>query len=210
VAVINTQFMNLDENKSKKIIDAAMNEFIRSGYERASTNVIVKEAGISKGSLFNYFTNKKGLYLFLLDHSVSVIGQIYNETDWSERDIFKRMAAMGVTKFRIYKKHPAVFAFLKSTTRETSAEVKDELTGLQASVFKDGMEKSYKNIDFSKFREDMDIKKVMNIINWVIMGFAEQQLESVNSFDEVTAEHLSEWEIYFDILKRCFYKKEYI
>ena len=59
MAVINTQFMNLDENKSKKIIDAAMNEFIRSGYERASTNVIVKEAGISKGSLFNYFTNKK-------------------------------------------------------------------------------------------------------------------------------------------------------
>ncbi|WP_442961067.1 helix-turn-helix domain-containing protein [Pseudogracilibacillus sp. SO30301A] len=34
-------------------MNAAIMEFVQSGFERASTNEIVKRANISKGSLFN-------------------------------------------------------------------------------------------------------------------------------------------------------------
>ncbi|MGI6412409.1 MAG: FtsX-like permease family protein [Syntrophomonadaceae bacterium] len=56
--VINTRFYSLEKDKQERIINAALKEFARSGYERASTNVIIKEAEISKGSLFNYFNSK--------------------------------------------------------------------------------------------------------------------------------------------------------
>ena len=36
-------------------------EFAQSGFEKASTNEIVKRSNISKGSLFNYFNSKKDL-----------------------------------------------------------------------------------------------------------------------------------------------------
>ncbi|NQD68578.1 TetR family transcriptional regulator, partial [Bacillus haikouensis] len=38
--------MNID--KQERIINAAMQEFVKAGFEKASTNEIVKEAQISK------------------------------------------------------------------------------------------------------------------------------------------------------------------
>ena len=52
------------------MINAALKVFAKNGYKHASTDDIVKEAGISKGLLFHYFVSKMGLYSFLLDYSV--------------------------------------------------------------------------------------------------------------------------------------------
>ena len=52
------KFNSLDEEKRQKILDAALMEFAEHGYEKASTNRIVKEAGIGKGMLFYYFKSK--------------------------------------------------------------------------------------------------------------------------------------------------------
>ena len=45
-----TRFENLAEEKKEKIIEAAIEEFIERGYERASINSIIKMADISRGS----------------------------------------------------------------------------------------------------------------------------------------------------------------
>ena len=47
------KFLKLDDEKRDRILNAAMKEF-RYGYVKASTDIIVKEAGISKGLLFHY------------------------------------------------------------------------------------------------------------------------------------------------------------
>ena len=60
-------FTELDEKKQERIIDAALKEFAEYGYENASTNRIVKNCRISKGSLFKYFENKEELYFYLID-----------------------------------------------------------------------------------------------------------------------------------------------
>ncbi len=58
MTVISEKLKSLTLDKQERIINASLAEFARNGYERASTNEIVKEAGISKGSLFVYFNNK--------------------------------------------------------------------------------------------------------------------------------------------------------
>jgi len=201
------RFYSLDKEKQERIINAALKEFARSGYEKASTNEIIKEADIAKGSLFNYFNSKKDLYLFLLDYVAEVIEKIYAEADWNETDLFERIRQLGLVKFRIYKKFPQAFDFLKAATHEDAAEVKPIINKLGKDVIASGLERGYKNIDLTKFRTDMDIEKMMKIITWTMLGFAEQQVEEVNSFDDVGMEVLSEWDDYFAILKRCFYKK---
>ena len=53
-----TRFENLAEEKKEKIIEAAIEEFIEKGYERASINSIIKMADISRGSFYTYFEDK--------------------------------------------------------------------------------------------------------------------------------------------------------
>ncbi|MBR0599398.1 TetR/AcrR family transcriptional regulator [Sinanaerobacter chloroacetimidivorans] len=203
-----SKFYSLEQEKRERIINAALKEFAKNGYEKASTNEIIKEAEISKGSLFNYFKNKKQLYLFLLDYVVTVIDEIYEEMDWNITDLFERMRALGLIKFKIMQKYPQAFNFIKNAAQEDAADVNSEIETLEKSIVESGLERGYKDLDLTKFREDMDIQKIMNIINWTILSFAEQQRDQVNSFEELDMEVLKEWEDYFDILKRCFYKKE--
>lgn len=207
--IIYPKFYSLEPEKRERIINAAIKEFARIGYDRASTNEIIKEANIAKGSLFSYFNSKKDLYLFLLDYVVEVIDQIYNEIDWNERDFFERMRQFGLVKFKIYKKFPQAFNFLKAAAHEDAAEVKSEINKkIGKHLIASGLERGYQNIDWTKFREDIDREKMINIINWTILSFAEQQSDQVSSFEDIGMEVLNEWEEYFDIMKRCFYKKE--
>jgi len=208
VFVIYPKFFSLEPEKQERIINAALKEFTRNGYEKASTNEIIKEAGISKGSLFSYFNSKKELYLFLFDYVSDIINKIYTEVDWNETELFERMKQIGLVKYRIMKQYPKAFDFLKSVPKENAPEVKAELDAIGRKLIEDGMEISCKDIDLTKFRDDMDMGKMMDIITWTIMSFAEQQREKVDSFEYVDIGVLSEWDGYFDILKRCFYKKE--
>lgn len=68
---INQTFQNLDNIKQSRILNAALQEFAENGYEQASTNQIVKNAGIGKGILFYYFKTKKDLYQYLIDHAIN-------------------------------------------------------------------------------------------------------------------------------------------
>ncbi len=206
--IIFQRFNSLKPEKKERIISAALKEFTRNGYNKASTNQIIKEAGISKGSLFVYFKNKKELYLFLLNHVAKVIEKIYTEVDWSETDFFDRLKQMGLVKYKVYKQYPQAFDFLNSTANEDAGEVKTEIETLKNSLIASGLERGYENIDYSKFRSDIDLEKTKNLISLAILGLAEQQRAKVQSIEEVDMDLLAEFDEYFSIMKRCFYKEE--
>lgn len=60
-------FFNLPDAKRQTIIKLAIAEFASHDYETASISNIVKQAKIAKGSLYQYFEDKKDLYLYLVD-----------------------------------------------------------------------------------------------------------------------------------------------
>jgi AcrR family transcriptional regulator len=100
-------FENLEQEKRERILNAAMKEFARKGYENASTNEIVKTANIGKGRLFHYFNTKKELFIFLFDTALQVIQtEILDQTDTSEKDIFARLSLVTLRKIEVYKKLP--------------------------------------------------------------------------------------------------------
>ena len=51
-------WVNLDERRRERVLHAAMAEFGAHGYSAGSLNVIAREAGVAKGSLFQYFDDK--------------------------------------------------------------------------------------------------------------------------------------------------------
>ena len=204
--IINSIFNSLKTEKQERIINAAIKEFVQSGFDKASTNEIVKEARISKGSLFNYFNSKKDLYLYLIEYSIQVIEKIYGHIDLNETDIFIRIEKLGLKKLHIQRKFPQVFDFLLSSVNEESDEVKEDIKQNVNSIFEEGFTKIYEDIDYSKFREDIDIQKAIDILNWTMFGFGEKVMNQLNSFEEVREEYLEEWDKYSEILKYSFYK----
>ncbi|WP_078579617.1 TetR/AcrR family transcriptional regulator [Salipaludibacillus agaradhaerens] len=201
-----TKFYSLPLEKQERIINAAINEFVKNGYDKASTNDIVRGAEISKGSLFNYFNNKKDLYLFLLEYATGIVDDIYQEIDFNETDIFKRMGQIGRVKLNIQRKFPQVFNFWFSVVNEKSAEVKAEIQEKQDNILKEGFERIYENIDYSKFRQGLDIEKAINILNWTMVGFSEKLKNDISSIEEVSDEALKEWDSYSELLKHSFYR----
>jgi AcrR family transcriptional regulator len=63
----NQTFFNLPENKRDVIVKVAIDEFATKDYNSVSISRIARESNIAKGSFYQYFLDKKDLYLYLLD-----------------------------------------------------------------------------------------------------------------------------------------------
>jgi len=69
VAVPTRTWENLDPARRQRVLDAALAEFGRAGYSGGSLNVIAREAGVAKGSLFQYFGDKFDFYAYVAEQA---------------------------------------------------------------------------------------------------------------------------------------------
>lgn len=60
-------FQNLTDEKKERIIAGAMKEFSEYSFTEVSISNIVENAGISRGSFYQYFEDKRELYYFLIE-----------------------------------------------------------------------------------------------------------------------------------------------
>ena len=205
-----SKFLNLDKDKQDRIINAAIKEFAQKGYDNASTNEIVKEAGISKGLLFHYFGNKKQLYLFLFDYCIELItDEYFKKVNFKETDFFTRIRQAVMVKMEMLGTHPDIFKFIQEVFLEDSQEIKAEFDKKKQEMTHINMEKFYEGIDYSKFRDDVDLKKIIKIITWTFEKMSDEILYQAKSTPNHEIDYqpiLDETEEYFEVLKTCFYK----
>lgn len=101
------------------MINASLKVFAMNGYGHASTDDIVKEAGISKGLLFHYFISKLGLYSFIYDYSVRYIMlELSTGVSASETDYFKLLDQIKSAQLQVMKNYPCMLQFINSTLNE--------------------------------------------------------------------------------------------
>lgn len=83
-------FFNLPEAKRDAILELAIEEFAENDYKNASISRIVARAGIAKGSFYQYFADKKDLYLYLIDLTTQEKTRLLQENPPpdTEMDIF--------------------------------------------------------------------------------------------------------------------------
>lgn len=67
-----SQFEELREQSRSKILDAALKLFGQKGYESTSISQIAKEAGVSKGLMYNYFHSKEDLINAIMTQAFEV------------------------------------------------------------------------------------------------------------------------------------------
>ena len=102
------QFSQLPIEKKERITEAFINEFAKKGFRAASMNKIVERAGISKGSLFNYFNSKNQLFMYVYKVAFERVKEYLREVREETKDEefftrFQKIMEAGVT---FIKKHP--------------------------------------------------------------------------------------------------------
>src|SRR5690606_718836 len=184
------------------------------GYDRASTNQIVKEAGIGKGMLFYYFKSKWDLYIYLFDYSLDVIREEFlNKIDRNIDDFIDLLSHISRVKFQFFLKNPEISSFFTSfvLVDHKLDELPDELKMKFSEVYREGnslMFNTKKNLSF--LRDDIDKEKAYQLIVWTLRGYQQDFLEKFKGkrlIDLDMEEMWKEFDEYLEILRICFYRK---
>lgn len=205
------KFENLPEEKKKRILDACIEEFALNGYDKASTNSIVKKADISKGILFHYFGNKKSLFLYIFDYCINdLVDKYYSMKEAEPKDIFERIMWGSIIKLKIAKEEPLKNRLVFLAISNMPEELKQELTEIYNSYYSKHVPQFFGDIDTSKFKKGVDPQKAMELLMMCMDGISNKYLKKYKSrpIDEVfndLEKIMEECNEYINILKFGIY-----
>jgi AcrR family transcriptional regulator len=120
-AYVRPTFTKLPFDKKERILDAAIDEFSRCGYEKASINRMVGRLGIAKGSIFQYFGSKKNLYFHIFEHAVALVKRSLKrvKAGTEGEDFFIRLAKSLQAGIYFIRRYPRIYQiYLKMLFQE--------------------------------------------------------------------------------------------
>lgn len=97
---------NLDPAKRERVLRAALIEFGAHGYASGSLNVIAGSAGVSKGSLFQYFEDKLDLFSSVCAVAFARIGEALFEDVADDAPLGETLARITVNWLSFLRANP--------------------------------------------------------------------------------------------------------
>ncbi len=152
----------------QKLLDAALQEFNAYGYEQASINRILHDAGMSKGQFYYHFKNKEALYFALMEWGIQkklayFAGlNLLGEAPTDIFDLFKMQLRYGIA---FAMEHPDIHGLSQALMREKGNPIYEKV--MEEYDFKDNevvgqlIEGGYQRGDF---RDDLPLPFIKKMI----------------------------------------------
>lgn len=83
-------FNRADPARRETVLQTAIDEFSKLGFENANINVIAKNAGISIGLMYKYFETKEDLFILCLEEAIEELNRVIGEVLASDDKILAR------------------------------------------------------------------------------------------------------------------------
>lgn len=163
-------FNNLPPEKRDKLINCALDEFAANDYQSASISKIVKRAGIAKGSFYQYFSDKRELYTFLLELGSRTKGEllasaIQPETDSSFFDeLMKIFTIMGQFETR----HPKLARIGYRAATGKSPLPKELLQQSKRASIRYFSDLILRGISRGEIREDLNVETAAYMLSTLL------------------------------------------
>lgn len=121
-------FRHLPPDKQERVLTAALEEFADKGYHQASLNKVVAQAGIAKGSIYQYFPNKEGLFAFLFQQALGLVRRTLTtvKEETLEEDLFTRLERSLKAGVRFLKEHPRIYNFYLKIQYDKNVPFREE------------------------------------------------------------------------------------
>lgn len=203
------KLLELDVERRNALLNASLKEFALKGFDAASTNIIAKEAGISKPLMFHYVGSKYELFLSVYDYFYDVlVKEYYNRIDYDEKDLFHRLRKSYVIQLELINKYPQILEFNKLSMITNSHEINLELEKRELNKHSNCYPDLFDNIDESKFRKGLNIDQCKQFIYWSNIGFINQLLDDIRK-EEIVAFRsesiIKKLDEHFDELRNIYY-----
>ncbi len=180
---MNEKFFDLKKEKQDRMINGAMKVFAINGYQRASTDEMVKEAGVSKGLWFHYFDNKIGLYTFVVDYAIKYMNmELSASFNADSTDFFDTTYGIEEVKMLVRKSYPYVPLFLSALGKENSPEAL-EAVGDYITLYNDKIQAAYDSVNRECFAPYVDKDIFDMTVFFTMKGILEEEYAK-EEFDE--------------------------
>lgn len=196
-------FHNLTEEKREKIIKAARDEFTEHEFVKCRVSNIIKNAGIPRGSFYQYFDDLEDLYFYLIEDlfdSIYEAGETYAaQTD----DVFEFSFISFDYDYSAFindKRHRFMMNVLKSLSQYEEHVIRFQQKRI------DYISSILKKMDLSKvkYKEEDDLIKMYQFIQ-----DTKRVVIRKSMIDNLTPEEAKEeFKWYIDILKNGLLKED--
>ena len=204
-------FGKIPADEQERILHAALEEFAQNGYRRASTNAIVKAAGIPKGTLFYFFGSKKKLFFYLLDDAIrKYVAFVQKERGELPRELFERLLAREQIKLRFAAAYPLLFRFFSKVFLDIPEEVKEEMESRFREYSQASAQDLMEGLDLSRFREGVDVGQAVDLVHVLLEGifarYSPRLREAeADELNDLIAEISAECRRYFEMVQEGIY-----
>jgi len=111
-------FFRLRDEKQETLIRAAIHEFVEHGFERAKIGDIAKNAGVATGSIYQYFEDKRELYIYCAQWSIDIfMKKLDKRVDLEATDIYEYFNDR-VSKMEVIDEERELVLFMQAVTKE--------------------------------------------------------------------------------------------
>jgi TetR/AcrR family transcriptional regulator len=122
-------FERISEDKRRRVLEAAKSAFANHGYAGTNVNLVAREAGISVGSLYQYFRSKEDVFLALIEDSHVLLGRLLDEILEREHGFFDRVRAILHAAVDSSTSDPELLNLYIACTTEELAPLAAKLSG---------------------------------------------------------------------------------
>jgi len=160
-------FFNLPEDKRTILCQIAIDEFAAHPFDQASINRIVAKSGIAKGSFYQYFENKKDLFLYLLqlvaDEKLNYLAPVMRNPE--QYDFFTLLRELYLSGIQFAIENPQYVEISKRLLASKGTPIYDEVKGHNMPSASEFFETLLDNaITRGQVRADIDVKMLAYMI----------------------------------------------
>ena len=183
-------FNKISKDKQEIFLNAAIDEFTTKSFENTSVNSIVKKAGISRGSFYNYFNDIEELFNFIFtkvkNDRFIYANEILKECNKDYFVFIKELFAHDYDSFKSKGRYSLFRNFIHYTVVSKKGSIRNVIINPLSSEFMDN-KKSFQNIfDFKKY--GMNLEESLDLMEMVMIVV-------VNTFLKSESEELSKEEV---------------
>jgi len=184
----------------ERLTEAASAVFARAGFERATVDEIVREAGFSKGAFYVHFESKEDLFWSMLEERINRHQEAFRDTVDHDNTVAENVRMILTAVFGLAQADP----LWSSLFMEFSAHAgrNEKARRLLAGMYERWRESVVSILEAGRaagrIREDIDTKFIATVIVAAVEGSIMQALLApdtvrLREMTEPLARTLSEW-----------------
>jgi AcrR family transcriptional regulator len=181
-------------------MDAALGVFARNGYERATVDEIVREAGFSKGAFYVHFEAKEDIFWAMLEERIHQQQEAFRAAADPALPVAQNVATILRSVFTLQREEPLWSALFMEFTAHASRDekVREQLAAVHRSWRDFAVEALNEGREAGLVRKDIDVEFIASVQIAVVEGTMMQARLAPDSFDpeaivEPLSRLLAEW-----------------